>query len=78
MLARTALLFGLVLLAAASLAPSAAADDVVDKTVLGHHVTACVIGVKGSCEPYNGHLVRTSVDGEEYIVPDPCYTTSCF
>jgi len=77
-LPRTILAASLLLAAAASLAPAAAADDVIDKTVAGHHVTACAIGVKGSCEPYSGHLARVTIDGEEHTVPDPCYTTACF
>lgn len=44
----------------------------------GHHVDACLIAVAGSCEPYDGNLVRANVDGQDYIVPDPCYTTMCF
>jgi hypothetical protein len=75
---RTLLAASLLLAAAASLAPAASAGDVIDEDVAGYHVTACVIGVKGGCEPYNGHLVRVTVDGEEHTVPDPCYTTSCF
>ena len=78
MLPRTLLVPSLLLLAALAFTPAASAGDVVDKEVAGHHVTACVIGVKGSCEPYDGDLVRTTVDGEEYRVPDPCYTTACF
>lgn len=59
-------------------APPAAAGDVVDEEVAGHHVTLCAIGVKGSCDPYDGHLVRATVDGQAYVVPDPCYTTMCW
>ena len=76
---RPLLLAALALLAlAAAIAPTVAAGDVVDREVAGHDVTLCVIGVKGSCEPYNGHLVRATVDGQEYVVPDPCYTTMCW
>ena len=75
---RTLASVSLLLLAALVAAPTVAADDLVDKTVLGHHVTLCVIGVKGSCDPYDGDLVRLTVDGQDYVVPDPCYTTMCF
>ena len=44
----------------------------------GERVDACVIGVQGSCDPYDGHLVRAHVHGEESTVRDPCYTTACF
>jgi hypothetical protein len=39
---------------------------------------ACVILVAGSCDPYEGHLVRAHVDGQEIVVRDPCYTTACW
>ena len=42
------------------------------------HADVCVIAVAGSCEPYDGHLVRADVNGQDYVVPDPCYTTMCF
>lgn len=77
-IARALLATGSLLLAAAALAPSAAADDFVTVTLFDHTASACAIAVKGSCEPYNGHLVRVTVDGQEHVVPDPCYTTACF
>ena len=46
--------------------------------VKGERVDACVIGVQGSCDPYQGDLVRAHVNDDEYSVPDPCYTTACF
>jgi uncharacterized low-complexity protein len=78
MRSRILLAASLLLLAAVASVPAASADDAVDATVLGHHVTACVIAVYGSCDPYNGDLARVTVDGTTVRVPDPCYTTSCF
>ena len=46
--------------------------------VEGGRVDACVIGVQGSCDPYDRHLVRAHVNEDEFTVPDPCYTTACF
>ncbi len=53
-------------------------NDVVEVNVKQFFVGACVIGVAGSCDPYEGDLVRADVDGTEVSVPDPCYTTACF
>lgn len=53
-------------------------NDVVEVNAKNHFVGVCVIGVAGSCDPYEGDLVRADVDGQDVIVPDPCYTTSCF
>lgn len=91
---RTALVACLLALAATSAPTAAASlDDVsvcvghkegtcegnaVIVSVKGERVDACVIGVQGSCDPYQGDLVRAHVHGEEYSVPDPCYTTACF
>ena len=56
--------------------------DVVYVNVKQEHVGVCVIGVSGSCDPYDGDLVRADVDvgpvDGDYSVPDPCYTTACF
>jgi hypothetical protein len=53
-------------------------NDVVEVGYAGHEAGVCVIAVAGSCDPYDGHLVRADVDGQDYVVPDPCYTTMCF
>jgi hypothetical protein len=53
-------------------------NDVIYVNVKQEHVGVCVIGVSGSCDPYDGDLVRADVDGQDYVVPDPCYTTACF
>ncbi len=99
--ARALLPASLLLFAALSVAPTAAAgpDDVWacvgvkedqcdhDKALIVNvkqtNVSACVIAVAGSCDPYDGDLVRVtySKGGEtqlQVIVPDPCYTTACF
>ena len=88
------LLMSCLLLLAASALPSASADDLgtcvgykegmcEENAVLvvdagGAHVDACVIGVSGSCDPYQGDLVRAHAADHEFSVPDPCYTTMCF
>jgi hypothetical protein len=81
---------GLLLASLAALAPTAAADvsacaakycdggDAAALEAFGKHADACVVGVEGGCDPYDGHLARVDVDGKEYFVPDPCYTTACF
>jgi hypothetical protein len=58
-------------------------DKAVLVNVKADRVDACVIGVAGSCDPYQGDLVRvTYTHGgevqEQVVVPDPCYTTACF
>ncbi|MEA3203151.1 MAG: hypothetical protein QOI63_826 [Thermoplasmata archaeon] len=70
---RVALTAGLLALALLALtpavAPAAASPD---------NVWVCVIGVKGGCQPYDGHLAEVHVKNHEVDVPDPCYTTACF
>lgn len=53
-------------------------NDVAEVNVKDFFVGVCVIGVAGSCDPYQGDLVRADVDGTYVVVPDPCYTTACF
>ena len=54
-------------------------NDVLIVEVDGKRVfDVCVIAVAGSCEPYEGDLVRAHLYRLELIVPDPCYTTACF
>lgn len=58
-------------------------NDVLVVNVKQYRVGACAIAVAGSCDPYDGDLVRvTYTKGgtvqEQLIVPDPCYTTACF
>ena len=53
-------------------------NDVLEVNVKQVFVGVCVIGVAGSCDPYQGDLVRADVDGHAVSVPDPCYTTACF
>jgi hypothetical protein len=53
-------------------------DQAFEVHAKNHEAGACVIGIEGSCDPYQGHLVRAHVDGREVVVPDPCYTTACF
>jgi hypothetical protein len=53
-------------------------NDVLYVNVKQEHVGVCVIGVSGSCDPYDGDLARVDVNGQTYAVPDPCYTTACF
>jgi len=52
--------------------------DVLYVNVKQEHVGLCVIGVSGSCSPYDGDLARIDVNGHVFRVPDPCYTTACF
>lgn len=78
------LLFALALAPTASAAPEACVGKgcpdgyavVVDAA--GQHVDACVVAVQGSCQPYHGDLVRVNINGKEFRVPDPCYTTACW
>jgi len=53
-------------------------NDVVYVNVKQDHVGVCVVGVDGSCSPYDGDLARADVNGKTVSVPDPCYTTACF
>ena len=53
-------------------------NDVLYVNVKQEHVGVCIIAVSGSCDPYDGDLVRADINGKDVSVPDPCYTTMCF
>jgi hypothetical protein len=66
------------ILVAACLLALAFAATVPAASASPDNVYVCVIGYKGGCQPYDGHLAEVHVKNHEVDVPDPCYTTQCF